>query len=253
MIDFHCHLDLYPDPKRVIDECVRRGIHVLSVTTTPSAWRGTAKLTQTCPRIQTALGLHPQIVQERKIELQLFESLIDNVRYIGEIGLDGGPESKKHHPDQLRVFRKILDMCGKAGGRVMSLHSRRAANDVLLELKKFPDAGTPVLHWFSGSKAELKMASDFGCWFSVGPGMLRSAKGKELIKSMPRSRLLTESDGPFVEIRGAAVFPWAVEETVSFLGEVWKCPVSEVNEQLANNLRIIGKLANSGDAPNPSP
>lgn len=246
MIDFHCHLDLYSDPRSVIDECVRRGIHVLSVTTTPSAWRETARLTEKCPRIQTALGLHPQIAQERKIELPLFENLIDNVRYVGEVGLDGGHDSKKYQRDQLMVFRKILQLCCNAGGRVMSLHSRRAASDVLAELKKFPNAGTPVLHWFSGSESELKLASDFGCWFSVGPGMMRSAKGKELIRSMPKSRLLTESDGPFVQIRGVAAFPWAVEETVSFLGDVWNCSTSEVYDQLRTNLQTIGKLATDG-------
>lgn len=41
MIDFHCHLGLYPNPPAVRDECVRQGLYVLSVTTTPSAWEGT--------------------------------------------------------------------------------------------------------------------------------------------------------------------------------------------------------------------
>nr|WP_249038340.1 hypothetical protein [Paracoccus pantotrophus] len=45
MIDFHAHLDLYPDPHTVARECVVRDLYVLSVTTTPSAWSGTAALT----------------------------------------------------------------------------------------------------------------------------------------------------------------------------------------------------------------
>src|ERR1700741_2594809 len=88
VIDFHCHLDLYPDPHAVRDECARRGLYVLSVTTTPSAWNGTFALSRDAPRIRTALGLHPQLAYERHSELDLFESLIAETRYVGEIGLD---------------------------------------------------------------------------------------------------------------------------------------------------------------------
>ena len=38
MIDFHCHLDLYPKPSTVIREIAKRGTFVLAVTTTPKAW-----------------------------------------------------------------------------------------------------------------------------------------------------------------------------------------------------------------------
>ncbi|MCY4543279.1 MAG: hypothetical protein OXB95_12955 [Rhodobacteraceae bacterium] len=33
MIDFHCHLNLYPDPAEVAERCEKEGIYVLSVTT----------------------------------------------------------------------------------------------------------------------------------------------------------------------------------------------------------------------------
>ena len=47
MIDFHCHLDLYPNPREVAKECAKRGLYVLSVTTTPSAWEGTSAVLRT--------------------------------------------------------------------------------------------------------------------------------------------------------------------------------------------------------------
>lgn len=119
MIDFHCHLDLYADPQRVVQECIERGIYVLSVTTTPSAWEGTAALAATAPRIRTGLGLHPQIAHERHFELPLFEKLIGRVRYVGEIGLDGSPELKAHWQTQVAVFDQILALCERANGRVM--------------------------------------------------------------------------------------------------------------------------------------
>ena len=73
MIDFHCHLDLFPNPAGLVEECERRSLYVLSVTTTPSAFLGTRELSSGSRRIRTALGLHPQLAHERKGELPLFD------------------------------------------------------------------------------------------------------------------------------------------------------------------------------------
>jgi TatD DNase family protein len=91
MIDFHCHLDLYPDPMNVVRECANRRLYVLSVTTTPSAWAQTNALAAGHDRIRTALGLHPELARERRRELALFDRLLPQARYVGEIGLDGSP------------------------------------------------------------------------------------------------------------------------------------------------------------------
>lgn len=199
MIDFHSHLDLYPDPHLVIREVDKLKMHVLSVTTTPSAWKGTSALVPSGSRIITALGLHPQIAHERSGELALFDLYLPETMYVGEIGLDGSPELKKHWDTQLMVFNHILAACQTAGGRIMSIHCRRATSSVLDCLAEFPDAGVPVLHWFSGSKRELRRAIDLGCWFSIGPTMLKSAKARSLVQEMPKNRVLTETDGPLLK------------------------------------------------------
>jgi TatD DNase family protein len=163
VIDFHCHLDLYPDLHSVARDCARRRLYVLSVTTTPSAWNGTSALEVGSSRIRTGLGLHPQLAHERKFELALFERLLSEARYVGEVGLDGTPEFKRHWDDQLEVFSRILNACQAAGGRILSIHSRRAASAVLDLLEEKREAGTPILHWFSGTERELARASALGC------------------------------------------------------------------------------------------
>ncbi|MFK3889221.1 Qat anti-phage system TatD family nuclease QatD [Sphingomonas sp. NPDC079357] len=243
MIDFHCHLDLYPDPHGVARACAESGLYVLSVTTTPSAWSGTAALAQGAPRIRTALGLHPQIAHQRKGEVQLFERLIGETRYVGEIGLDGAPEFKRHWEDQTFVFGRVLDICSAAGGRVLSLHSRRAATPVLDAIEARPGVGTPILHWFSGTHRELARAVDLGCWFSVGPAMLRSDKGRELAKRMPRDRLLTESDGPFAQVAGRAMWPWEGAGALTELSGIWGEPTTDVERRLEGNLARLGREA----------
>jgi len=221
MIDFHCHLDLYPKPTMIIDECERRGLYVLSVTTTPKAWQGTNALVKNSNRIYTALGLHPQLANQRKNELDLFDELIHDTRYVGEIGLDGTPEFYRHWSDQTAVFEHILSSCQKSGGRIMSIHSRRASQAVLDSLKSYDGAGIPILHWFSGSLSDLNRAINQGCMFSVGPAMLSSEKGRSLCAKIPLEKILTETDGPFVSLNGRTCMPWDVAEVIDPLSKIW--------------------------------
>lgn len=239
MIDFHCHLDLYAKPAEVLKECERRGLYVLSVTTTPSAWNGTLALAGPSQRIRTGLGLHPQLAHERKSELALFDTFLSETQYVGEIGLDGAPEYRKHWNSQIAVFEHVLRKCSAAGGRIMSLHSRRASGAVLDYLQQFPQAGTPVLHWFSGSFRDLDRAIKQECWFSVGPAMLLSDKGRALAGRMPRERILTESDGPFAQVDGGPAMPWHVEKAVAALGKLWSSSAEEVEHNLQHNLRSL--------------
>lgn len=244
MIDFHCHLDLYPNPQRIVRDCITKNLYVLSVTTTPSAWVGSSALVQGAPRIQTALGLHPQLAHERKSELELFERLLPNARYVGEIGLDGTTACKSHWADQITVFTRILDACSRAGGRVLSIHSRRAATAVLDVLETRPDSGVPFLHWFSGSHRELTRAVAIGCWFSIGPAMLSSQKGRALIERMPRDRILTETDGPFVQIDGRAALPSDSLQVAEGLSQLWREPIQGVISRIKENFdRLVTEVA----------
>lgn len=239
MIDFHCHLDLYPDPEREVRDVEAAGVYVLSVTTTPRAWVRTAQLAKGNKRIRTALGLHPQLAHERFNELGLFEELLPRSRYVGEIGLDGGPGYGQHSAVQTKVFDAVLNLSSKGGGRIMSIHSRRAVDQVLDRLAANPDAGIPILHWFSGTAAQLRRATDIGSWFSVGPAMLRGEKGRSLVKAMPRDRILTETDGPFASGPNGPLHPADAWQAVNQLATIWSIPFNEAKIQLLDNLRTL--------------
>ena len=243
MIDFHCHLDLYNDPKLAVEDADRAGIYVLSVTTTPKAWRRTLALAQGRKRIRTALGIHPEIAHERLGELPLFEALASETRYFGEVGLDGGPTVRQYAAQQTQVFEFVLATATKQGGKVLTIHSRRAADEVLQLLRRFPAAGTPVLHWFTGTPAQLRRAVEQGCWFSVGPAMLRSERGSALTALIPRDRILTDTDGPFAKVGSRPLQPNDAWSAVEGLAALWKVPLDEVVATLGQNLRRL-----SGDA-----
>lgn len=245
MIDFHCHIDLFQNPLDVLAGVEARGVHVLAVTTTPKAWRGTRKLIGDRARVRIGLGLHPELVPERHGEVALFAHLLTEARYVGEIGLDGSPHMRGSFALQDATLRRMLGHCADFGGRVMSLHSRRAASGVLDALEANPDAGTPVMHWFSGTGRELDRAISLGCWFSVGPNMLNGIRGRALAAAMPRDRVLTETDAPFAASKGGPLMPWDAWLALPVLAELWSCDIDQVAEQLTRNLRVLGERASN--------
>lgn len=239
LIDFHCHLDLYPDPAAVVRQAVSDGVYILSVTTTPSAFAGTAALVRAGGRIRTALGLHPELVAARQKELPLFFKLLPETSYVGEVGLDGSPAHRDTLDVQARVLVAILDACAAAGGKTISLHSR-GATDLLLDLIEFePEAGRFVLHWFSAKPAIVKRAADLGCWFSIGATMLASKTGRAAIDAMPADRILPETDGPFGSMAGRPVFPWEAMATYRALAAVRGVPVEQIESELTDNFRAL--------------
>jgi len=239
LIDLHCHLDLYPEPGDVVRQAVDRGVYILSMTTTPTAFEGTLALAKGAPRIRTALGLHPELASARAHELPLFEQLLPQTAYVGEIGLDGSRPHRSTLEQQAGVLMDILLMCAKAGGKTLSLHSREARPMLLDLLAVEPLAGRPILHWFTGSAREVRRATELGCWFSVGPAMLLSERGRISVAAMPQDRILPETDGPFGQQNGRSLYPWEATHVARPLADIWNVPIELAAEQLVSNFRRL--------------
>lgn len=209
LVDFHCHLDLYPNHTSLINECESLSIKTLTVTNAPKVWVRNYALVKDCKHVRAALGLHPQLAHQREKELILFEKYISQTRYIGEVGLDGSQEFLHTMEVQQRVFRKILELCRQSGDKILTVHSRRATSGVLNLIQEvgFSNKGKVVLHWFTGSQSEAKTALDLGMYFSINYRMINSVSGKKLIKFLPVDRILTESDGPFINYRNSPTTP----------------------------------------------
>lgn len=241
LVDFHCHLDLYPDPVAAISAAEAAGVYTLTVTTTPKAWPRNLALTQRTTRVRAALGLHPQLVGERGSELSLWENYLPEARYVGEVGLDAGPQYYRSLDLQKKVFESILKQCAKAGGKVLTIHSVRAAVAVLdlIEAHLPPGRGQAVLHWFTGSKAEARRAIDLGCYFSINAQMLQRDKGRDLVGILPLDRLLTETDGPFTQCGGHPACPADVGDILKKLANLRHIPLEEMTATINRNLKVI--------------
>ena len=240
MIDLHCHIDLYDEPQQVLDRAEKAGVFVLSVTTTPKAWHGTFKIAEGFNRVRTALGFHPQLIHERFEEILLFEELLPYAKYIGEIGLDKSRHFKQYFDQQEEVFKRIIKLLAQCGGKIMSIHSNGAASDVISILEENPNSGPPIFHWFSGSINELNRAIKIGAWFSVGPRMILSKKGKELLSRMPKSQVLLETDGPFTKsISGKVYEPIDTIELMKNIANLWGLSLNHTRDLLWENFKNL--------------
>lgn len=238
LLDAHCHLDLYPDFNGVLASIEAERIATIAVTNAPSVYRKCVELTAHNRFVRVAAGLHPQLVAERAHELPLLLELIRETTYIGEVGLDFTEADAANRAAQRRVFEQILTACAATGDRVLSVHSRRAAADVV-EMIGDHFRGSVILHWFSGPAGVLAKAIAAGLMFSVNPAMILSEQGRKLIGKIPRDRILTESDGPFVTVRGRPAEPADVGLVVRYLASEWSVDERAARTQITANFKAV--------------
>src|SRR6188768_1798549 len=121
MIDTHCHIDLFPSPSEVANECERLGIITIGMTNLPSHFDLGYRHLFNHKKVRLALGLHPLLAESHKREFPLFLSYIHKTSYIGEIGMDFSREGIETKDIQIDSFIKILAaVSGKR--KILSLH-----------------------------------------------------------------------------------------------------------------------------------
>lgn len=236
-IDTHCHLDLYPNPIKVVNVIRRLGIHVVAVTNAPFVFQETVSLAKNCDFIHPAIGLHPKLVKSLGKQLPNILEGLENTLFVGEVGLDYGTKDEVERCQQRKVFESILSKCHEYEDKFVSVHSRRAATDVISMIgSKF--RGTAVLHWFSGTIKQLELAQNNGLYFSVNPAMILSGSGQRLIAAMNPGKVLTESDGPFVDFDGKSAQPLNVSSVVAYLAKLWGVCEAEAKEKIHGNFQL---------------
>jgi TatD DNase family protein len=241
LVDFHCHLDLFPDPVSAVRDAEEAGVYTLTVTTTPKAWPRNHELTHGTRYVRAALGLHPQLVAERSSEIASWEEYLPQARYVGEVGLDAGPRYFRSFDLQKQVFTRVLQKCAEAGGKILTVHSVRTATMVLdlIESHLTRQQGQIVLHWFTGSKSEARRAVDLGCYFSINGAMLRNDRSRDLVAALPSDRLLTETDAPFTQVGNRPTAPIDVKETVEALATLRNVALEDLAQNIRSNLRTL--------------
>lgn len=240
-VDFHTHLELYPDIESAIAECDNLSIATLTVTNTPKTFLRNFNLAKKSGFVRAGLGMHPQLVAERYCEIELFERLLPNTRYVGEVGLDAGSQHRESIEIQRHIFEKVLKACARERGKILSVHSVRATKTVLDMIEEHlpRETGNIVLHWFSGTKMDLNRAIALGCYFSVNQAMLMSEKGRTAVAEIPMSRMLTETDGPFILQGNTPIRPGDVRHAVDRIAKLHHKTHDEIRKRILSNLNSL--------------
>ncbi|WP_323130975.1 Qat anti-phage system TatD family nuclease QatD [Sinorhizobium medicae] len=243
--DFHCHIDLYPDPAKMVAACEKERIVTLAVTTTPRAWPQNKAWAASGKYVNVAAGLHPELVAQRHGETALLLECMKASRFVGEIGLDGSQPHRASLSRQKEVFGRVLDTASTLGGRVLSVHSRGAATEVieLIRAKTSASQVLPILHWYAGSVTAMRLAIGHGCYFSVNGNMLDGERGQAIVTMIPDDRLLTETDGPFTGEGDRPREPVDVVGITKRLSLLRNVPEDELRATIATNARAILRFA----------
>ena len=240
-VDFHCHLDLYSDHAAAVRDREDKQVFTLAVTTTPKAFPRNRDLCEGLDYVRAAVGLHPQLVGDRAHELSDWKEYEASTRYVGEVGLDAGRWFYPTFDRQKEIFAEILATCALRGNKILSVHSVRCAKVVLdtIEAKLPKGKGSVVLHWFTGSPSEARRAVEMGCFFSVNERMFDTERSRKLVRSLPRSRILTETDGPFAERTEAPTRPMGVDQAVDGLATAFELEKEGMRELIVKNLKDL--------------
>jgi TatD DNase family protein len=239
IIDTHCHLDLYPNPYSVIDELEKTGIIIIGMTNLPSHFKMGYPHIKNLKKTRLALGLHPLMASNHSQELPLFMKYLDYTSYIGEIGLDFSKDGIATKNTQLDSFEKILKAVSNKN-KILSIHSRLAEKEVLDMLRKYKIENA-IFHWYSGGLKLIDEIIDSGYYFSINTAMIKSVNGQKIIKRIPKEFILTETDGPFIEVNNRIVKSSDITIVLDYLNKVFKSKQME-NQIVENYMKLVRKI-----------
>lgn len=246
LLDSHCHLDLIDNMENIVSESIGDKICILTMTTTPKAFKKNKEICQNNENIKVAIGLHPQLVIQREKEIDLLLEYIKDTRYIGEVGIDLNKIYEKSINQQIRIFSKVIDSCDWYGNKVISIHCVKSI-DLILEILRSNIRNISnkyILHWFTGNQTNLKDAINLGCYFSVNREMLNTKGGKNVVRSLPIDKILLETDAPFTKnIHSLADINSILHLTIQDIARIRIADEAEIYRKLEeNSLRILGEI-----------
>ncbi len=231
LVDSHCHLD-FPDfaeeRAAVVARAEAAGVGLMvTISTRVAKFPQLLEIAEAFPSVYCSVGTHPHnAAEELDVTAQQLIELAAHPRVvaIGEAGLD-------YHYDyapreaQAQGFR-IHIAAARATGLPLVIHARSADDDVaaILDEETGKGAFPFILHCFSSGRRLADVGVALGGYVSFS-GILtfrNSAELRGIAASVPRDRLLVETDAPYlapVPHRGKRNEPAFVAHTARVLAE----------------------------------
>ncbi|KAJ6806050.1 uncharacterized protein M6B38_177275 [Iris pallida] len=206
LFDAHCHLQ----DRRIAAVCpqlirasIDSGVLRFAVNgVSEKDWHLVKQMGEQYPCVVPNFGLHPWYVTERTANwfnmLREFLTATPTAA-VGEIGLDKGSHGRNiEFSQQVEVFRQQLELA-KELQRPASVHCVRAFGELLEILQNVgPFPAGLILHSYLGSAEMVPGFAKLGAYFSFSGYLtsMKSTKAKNMLKLVPKDRILVESDAP---------------------------------------------------------
>jgi TatD DNase family protein len=157
---------------------------------------------------------------------------------IGEIGLDGHWVPEALWPKQEEVFRALLRVALDHDKPVI-VHTRRRERRTL-EILEEMGVRRADWHCFGGKVSLARAIAERGHYLSIPANARRSESFTRMLQTLPRERLLLETDCPYLgPERDGTNEPANVAGTADYTAELWGVPRSEVDARLAENFERL--------------
>jgi TatD DNase family protein len=241
LIDTHAHLcapEFTHDLGAVLSRARTMGVAaVVAVGETPADADRNLELSRRHSMIRPAAGLYPTVLELGQAEA-LHRFIRENrqeLAAIGEVGLDyWAVQEEKGREMQQEIFKGFIALAGEMD-LPLNVHSRsagRAAIDLLLK----SDAVRVQLHAFDGRASTALPAVEAGYFFSIPPSVVRSRQKQKLVKQLPLTCLLVETDSPVLGPEPAVRNePANLALAVQAIAEIKSLPIQAVAEAVAAN------------------
>lgn len=209
-IDTHAHLDwksFDSDREQLVEEMKAKNIVTLTNTINYKNYLSTQKLFENYKEVvKVCPGLYPEDAQKISDEdfdayLRFIKKEKDKFVLIGEVGLDKKyGDSEELFEKQVKRFRQIIELAIELD-KPLSIHTRKAEIEVLNILREYVEKfnfSKFILHCFSGKKKLIKEIKELKIYCSIPLIVLNTQSFKILVEELPISKLLAETDSPFL-------------------------------------------------------
>ncbi len=246
------------DVEHVIARAREAGVENVIVTgTTVEESRAAALLAEKYTLHSTA-GVHPH--HARECSAGTLSALREIAKHpcvvaIGECGLDFN-RNYSPHPDQEKCFVAQLELALELK-KPLFLHSRDA-HPRFSQILRTHGVQKAVAHCFTGEREELHACLELGLYIGITGWICDERRGKhllELVREIPRDRLLVETDSPYLTPRDLKPQPRARRNEPAFLPHIVKTvaralqrPFDEVAADTVRNARAFFGIHESGSS-----
>ena len=193
------------DRDALLESAVHAGVrHMIVTGSTLASSQAAIDLVREYPSLLRATaGVHPHHAGEfDERQMPALRNLLQQPDIVasGECGLDYF-RNYSSHAHQERAFRLQLQLASEIG-KPLFLHQRDAHDAFLGILRDYwPSIGRGVAHCFTGTRDEAKSYLDLGLHVGVTGWICDERRGthlREVVRYVPRDRLLVETDAPYL-------------------------------------------------------